>query len=287
MRVIKTEVLVIGSGFGAAAPALRMAEAGFQVLSPHVGKNIAFNGSVKAAGLLPEGFIEGDMLSGRSHPGMVSYQFLKSMGVTISCAKPLPLHIVHAARLVLDGETRRPSFWGQAHVDLMKLYRRRMITIYALGMTPPCAEITSTGADVSPSLVVDDQLRVYHKRTKALLNSIFTRNGCRIIHAGMIDHEGTPRKDISFDTTHMIGSCRMADSKDRGVVDAYGEVFDYPGIYITDGAAIPSSLAVNSSLTILANAERIASHLVKWYAQRSGDPADQKLRRPAKFATFR
>jgi len=34
MRVIKTEVLVIGSGFGAAAPALRMAEAGFQVLSP-------------------------------------------------------------------------------------------------------------------------------------------------------------------------------------------------------------------------------------------------------------
>ena len=90
MRVIKTEVLVIGSGFGAAAPALRMAEAGFQVLSPHVGKNIAFNGSVKAAGLLPEGFIEGDMLSGRSHPGMVSYQFLKSMGVMISCAKPLP-----------------------------------------------------------------------------------------------------------------------------------------------------------------------------------------------------
>ena len=42
-----------------------------------------------------------------------------------------------------------------------------------------------------------------------------------------------------------------------------GEVFDYPGIYVTDGAAVPSSLAVNSSLTILANAERIADHLLK------------------------
>ncbi len=64
----------------------------------------------------------------------------------------------------------------------------------------------------------------------------------------------------------MIGSCRMADSKNNGVVDAFGEVFDYPGIFITDGAAIPTSLAVNSSLTILANAERVAYHLVEKFS---------------------
>jgi choline dehydrogenase-like flavoprotein len=263
---VQAKVVILGGGTIGTAGLLMRSREHLPFLSAHVGKNIAFNGSVKAAGLLPEGFIEGDMLSGRSHPGMVSYQFLKSMGVTISCAKPLPLHIVHAARLVLDGETRSPCFWGRAHVDLMKLYRRRMITIYALGLTPPCAEIRSLGDEVSPSLQLDDRLRSYYNRTKALLHSIFTRNGCKIIHAGMIDDEGTPLKDIRFDTTHMIGSCRMADSKDRGVVDAYGEVFEYPGIYVTDGAAVPSSLAVNSSLTILANAERIASHLRRWYA---------------------
>jgi cholesterol oxidase len=54
----------------------------------------------------------------------------------------------------------------------------------------------------------------------------------------------------------------MADSKQGGVVNAAGEVFDYPGLYISDGAAIPSSLAVNTSLTILANAERIATGIV-------------------------
>ena len=58
----------------------------------------------------------------------------------------------------------------------------------------------------------------------------------------------------------------MADSKNNGVVDAFGEVFDYPGIFITDGAAIPTSLAVNSSLTILANAERVAHYLVEKFS---------------------
>jgi cholesterol oxidase len=57
----------------------------------------------------------------------------------------------------------------------------------------------------------------------------------------------------------------MADRPADGVVDASGEVFGYPGLYVSDGAAIPGSLAVNTSLTILANAERIAAGIVARY----------------------
>lgn len=49
------------------------------------------------------------------------------------------------------------------------------------------------------------------------------------------------------------------------MTDATGEVFDYPGMYVTDGAAIPSSLAVNTSITILANAERAAWGILQRY----------------------
>lgn len=45
-------------------------------------------------------------------------------------------------------------------------------------------------------------------------------------------------------------------------VGSMGEVFDYPGMYVTDGAAIPTSLAVNTAHTILANAERVAVSIV-------------------------
>lgn len=266
---IHAKVVIMGGGtVGTAALLLRSKET-LPFLSRHVGKNIAFNGSVKAAGLLPEGFVEGDMLSGRSHPGMISYQFFESLGITISSAKPLPLHVIVAARLKIAGDKRNPSHWGEAQVELMKLYRRRMIVLYALGLTPPAAEIRKVGSNkFEPRLQLSESLRQYYKKTKVLLNSIFERNGCSVLDTQTIDEKGEPYSDIHFDTTHMIGSCRMSDRKENGVTDAYGEVFDYPGLYVTDGAAVPSSLAVNSSLTILANAERIAAHLARKYTQR-------------------
>ena len=60
-------------------------------LSDQLGRNIAFNGSVKTAAILPDWCPDGDMFTGRSHPGMVSYEFLETHGIMISAAKPLPL----------------------------------------------------------------------------------------------------------------------------------------------------------------------------------------------------
>src|SRR3954471_1997211 len=60
---------------------------------------------------------------------------------------------------------------------------------------------------------------------------------------------------------HPLGGCRMADSKDLGVVDDRCEAFDNEGLFCVDSSAIPSSLGVNPSLTIAAVAERAAAHL--------------------------
>ena len=60
---------------------------------------------------------------------------------------------------------------------------------------------------------------------------------------------------------HPLGGCRMAESKDLGVVDHRCEAFDNEGLFCIDSSAIPTSLAVNPSLTIAAVAERAAAHL--------------------------
>ncbi len=62
---------------------------------------------------------------------------------------------------------------------------------------------------------------------------------------------------------HPLGGCRIARTRDEGVVDAHGRVFDgaasdptatLPGLYIVDGSVVPGALAVNPTLTITAQA---------------------------------
>lgn len=227
-------------------------------LSAQVGRNIGFNGSVRVAGLLPPEWPDCDMFSGRSHPGMISYEFLERDGITVAAAKPLPIQLVISARIY--GEDG--SWWGQSNVALMKQYRRRMMVLYTLGLTPPVAVLTLNGRR-QPKLHLepDGRLPDYRRRARSLLESILAGNGCSILRASELTTNGAPRAD-SFATTHQTGSCRMADSPALGVVDSAGEVYGKPGLYVSDGACIPGSLAVNSSLTILANAERMAAGLL-------------------------
>jgi choline dehydrogenase-like flavoprotein len=263
--VFVARIVILGGGTVGTARLLSGSRPYLPHLSEHVGRNIAYNGSVKVAALLPDGIPDADMFTGRTHPGMVSYQFLGSHGITVHAVKALPLMLVSAAHLRLRGDTRAPDFWGAANVELMRQLRHRMIILDAFGLTPPGAALRMVADDARVSLPLTERLRAYHTETKRVLESILVRNGCRMIETDFLDPSFLPQEDIQFTTAHQVGSCRMADSKERGVVDASGEVFGYPGLYVSDGAAIPSSLAVNTSLTILANAERIAAGLIESY----------------------
>ena len=57
-------------------------------------------------------------------------------------------------------------------------------------------------------------------------------------------------------TVHNLGGARIGGDPERGVVDADGEVFGHPGLYVLDGAALPGATGANPSSTIAAVAER-------------------------------
>ena len=48
----------------------------------------------------------------------------------------------------------------------------------------------------------------------------------------------------------------MGTSASDGVIDAQHRVFNYPGLFVIDGAAVSANPGVNPSLTITAMAER-------------------------------
>jgi len=264
--------VVLGGGTVGTARLLMASRPFLPALSPQVGRNLAFNGSVKVVGLLGDHLPDGDMFTGRSHPGMISYEFLESRGITLAAVKGLPLQVMTAARLTLDGDGKS-GWWGEGHLELLSKLRHRMLAITSFGLTPPLGRIRQLpGGALEVICEERDGLQRYERETRALIESIFTRNGCRVVRTDWLDRSGQPHGDLFFSTAHQTGSARMADSPADGVVDPEGEVYGYPGLYVSDGAAVPTSLAVNTSLTILANAERIAAGMVKRWV-RKDEPA--------------
>ncbi len=70
--------------------------------------------------------------------------------------------------------------------------------------------------------------------------------------------------EILFDvpgTAHCLGGAVIADSPERGVVDARHRVFGYTNMYVCDGSVVGANLGVNPSLTITALAERAMSFI--------------------------
>jgi len=64
-------------------------------------------------------------------------------------------------------------------------------------------------------------------------------------------------------TVHSLGGAHLAESPAGGVVSTEGEVFGYPGLYVTDGSVIPTSLGFHPAMTISAVAERIAEAMTR------------------------
>lgn len=60
---------------------------------------------------------------------------------------------------------------------------------------------------------------------------------------------------------HPLGGCPMGSCEATGVVDSYGRVFGYRGLYVADGSIVPTALGRNPSYTIAALAERVAEQM--------------------------
>lgn len=64
-------------------------------------------------------------------------------------------------------------------------------------------------------------------------------------------------------TVHPLGGCPMGRHMEEGVVDEYGEVFGYPGLFVADGSVMPGPVGSNPALTIAALAERFSTRMIE------------------------
>ena len=69
-------------------------------------------------------------------------------------------------------------------------------------------------------------------------------------------------------TVHPLASCRIGDDPATSALDDRHELRNHPGIFVTDGSAVPGGLTVNPALTIAALAERAIPGIVAAARQR-------------------
>ena len=60
--------------------------------------------------------------------------------------------------------------------------------------------------------------------------------------------------------SHLHGTCRMGDDPARSVLDRWCRSHDVPNLWVVDGSVFPTSGGYNPTLTILANAYRVADY---------------------------
>ena len=80
-----------------------------------------------------------------------------------------------------------------------------------------------------------------------------------------IDFEKIRAKWIECGSQHPLGSCRMGSSPKTSVVNEYGACHAVPNLFIADGSAIPTSVAVNPQITVMAIAAKVSEHILEFW----------------------
>jgi choline dehydrogenase-like flavoprotein len=99
------------------------------------------------------------------------------------------------------------------------------------------------------------------KRLKDRWVDVLKRSGH--VHA-VFDWHAYFKKDIPIEGVgHQNGTCRFGEDPTKSVLDLNCRAHDLDNLYVVDAAFFPSCGAVNPSLTIVANAIRVADHLIE------------------------
>jgi choline dehydrogenase-like flavoprotein len=289
-RDYECKVCILATGAMNDAPILMRSQLALPALSDHVGRHLGCNGDHVAA-------IEFDPRRVRSVlrlPGYADYFKGKPITtMTYDFFAGRRGHRFDGTRFTLqeiflstlasflydDGREPEgePSFWGLQKKEALAHWANR---IELLAMV----EDTHDGTFLAPppggggSLQPNGGSISFGVFTYTLSEqSVRVREAANAAMQRIAEHRGLGRFMKLTETqgvyaAHPLGGCRMADTADLGATDADGRVFGYEGLYCFGSSIIPTSLAVNPSLTIAAVTERCAQRLLA-HAHDLGLPA--------------
>jgi choline dehydrogenase-like flavoprotein len=156
--------------------------------------------------------------------------------------------------------------WGQAHKDAMRKYYRHSVAVQG-----PTQEMPMWDSRVQLDPAVKDRwgipvLRISgdrHEHTLEIGRAMATKAEMWLKEAGAVETWlKLPGHGVSGGQ-HQAGTCRMGNDARSSVVDQFCRVHDVANVFITDASVHVTNGGFNPVLTIMANAYRVAGHILK------------------------
>jgi len=229
--------------------------------SDMVGRNVTFHEYSAAVGLFDDpvyawaggGYVSASSFQFYEHDdrrGFVGGGHIAAAGVGI----PLPIN------WRLPGS---PS-WGAAAKDIDRLYFNHSMAVAMVVHDMPRHENRVDLDDVVTDawgLPVARVTLAPHENDLAMGRFLIDRNaeileaaGAKRVHKVYIDR-------ITGNCSHQHGTARMGDDPANSVVDRFCRTHEVDNLYVIDGSSFPTGTGANPTLTIMANAWRVAKRI--------------------------
>ncbi|SFD97837.1 GMC family oxidoreductase [Roseivivax sediminis] len=151
-----------------------------------------------------------------------------------------------------------PGAWGREFTTALDSYEN-MAGMWIVGEDMPqeSNRVTLSDAEDRFGLKVANVNYSDHPNDKAMRDHAY-RQGAAIYDAvGATRTLPTP----PYPSTHNLGTNRMSERPEDGVVNRNGRAHDVPNLYVSDGSQFTTGAAENPTLTIVALAIRQAEHI--------------------------
>jgi choline dehydrogenase-like flavoprotein len=174
---------------------------------------------------------------------------------------PLPvISALKAANYIGAGKRA----WGRPLSDYLERYP--MIGgMIAIGEDLPVAE---NRVDLDPDHRDGDGMALprithSHHANDLQLARFMEQRMAEIAEAGgALRNWGTDYTAVKTGTGHIMGTCRMGNDPGNSVIDRWCRSHEVPNLWVVDGSFFPTSGGYNPTLTIFANAYRVAAHFI-------------------------
>ncbi len=253
-RGVHGDQLIIAAGALETPAVLLRSKKWMPELHPQVGKNLNNNGDVAFLFRLPPSMPKTYPYMGRNNAGVITYAFWQEHKITIHPGAGPPA-LVAAMDVFSEKDGPKVPLGVDFKHFVRDQYAHHLIPALAIGLVDGEGTVTVNDSGLLEfDLPLTERLKAYIDRVADVGRSIAAANDAELLRTGGDTFE--------HGDAHPLGTCRIGDDDSRAPCDMYGALRGQKNLYITDGAAVPGGTGVNPSLTIGANAERIAAHLV-------------------------